>query len=725
MRKHRQRIMKAKNSHRERERLIRVNGWLRSTVITELSPLPHSKNMNPVEHFATPSSTDAPSSYLQGARYAWSQMDLTPDQSVMSNPEEATETVAQHKFVRDLIPGGDLILAVGPHRTLLRVASAFLCEISPVFAVMFGPNFEEGDRLRNRQPGDPEMVLELPDDDPLAFDNTILVLYGSDPSTQDCDPDDIQKISILVDKYDMVSRFAFASVYWFAKYAWADDPEETWQLTTAAYWMQNPDAFFTFSKKLVKQLQPSHLSYVTSMPDKVLGLRLCLAIEEQRVHKLANEVKGKGLCLYCFGRTNHGFTSRVKGSRPRSSTKGPLDLDDDPLLSPQQATPQRVVTHRNRISSPHPRSSTATPVSQLGEARPKDFSFLLRPEIYHPLTPLNVPVAFRNPQKQPNPEAPIEELLASGHFRAAAIAAVQELTGSGASGGINPTDSKRIFELLYTRLACLTLIDATPLAAQEVKALEDLNDIRRYVDETTGEHLVPWELRVLNVRLQSLGFGDYRRAVMSYHDLAREARDRISKAAAQHDNSARELWKARLYDLGIQVAGALIELEDLTGAAHHLSTLRDRGDGKMALTKALLWLHLGDVESARSCARQAMENDENVEKLILALCDMADAEYETALEAWKELKESLDDEMVGVNTAVCLLYLGRIQEGRAILEGLVDSGLSSHTLLFNLSTMYELCTERHKNLKLKLTERVAGLEASTAGWEKTNSDFKL
>ncbi|TXC00438.1 hypothetical protein FocTR4_00014388 [Fusarium oxysporum f. sp. cubense] len=663
--------------------------------------------MNPVEHFATPSSTDAPSSYLQGARYAWSQMDLTPDQSVMSNPEEATETVAQHKFVRDLIPGGDLILAVGPHRTLLRVASAFLCEISPVFAVMFGPNFEEGDRLRNRQPGDPEMVLELPDDDPLAFDNTILVLYGSDPSTQDCDPDDIQKISILVDKYDMVSRFAFASVYWFAKYAWADDPEETWQLTTAAYWMQNPDAFFTFSKKLVKQLQPSHLSYVTSMPDKVLGLRLCLAIEEQRVHKLANEVKGKGL------------------SRPRSSTKGPLDLDDDPLLSPQQATPQRVVTHRNRISSPHPRSSTATPVSQLGEARPKDFSFLLRPEIYHPLTPLNVPVAFRNPQKQPNPEAPIEELLASGHFRAAAIAAVQELTGSGASGGINPTDSKRIFELLYTRLACLTLIDATPLAAQEVKALEDLNDIRRYVDETTGEHLVPWELRVLNVRLQSLGFGDYRRAVMSYHDLAREARDRISKAAAQHDNSARELWKARLYDLGIQVAGALIELEDLTGAAHHLSTLRDRGDGKMALTKALLWLHLGDVESARSCARQAMENDENVEKLILALCDMADAEYETALEAWKELKESLDDEMVGVNTAVCLLYLGRIQEGRAILEGLVDSGLSSHTLLFNLSTMYELCTERHKNLKLKLTERVAGLEASTAGWEKTNSDFKL
>ncbi|WZH48222.1 hypothetical protein QYS62_009391 [Fusarium acuminatum] len=426
------------------------------------------------------------------------------------------------------------------------------------------------------------------------------------------------------------------------------------------------------------------------------------------------------------GSQGHSRNKSITKTRPRSSTKGPLDLDDDPLLSPQQVTPQqRVATHRNRISSPHPRSSTATPVSQLGEAKPKNFSFLLRPEIYHPLTPLNIPVAFRNPQKQPNPEAPIEELLANGHFRAAAIAAVQELTGSGANGGIDPTDYKRIFDLLYTRLACLTLIDATPLAAQEVKALEDLNDIRKYVDDTTGEHLAPWELRVLNVRLQSLGFGDYRRAVMSYHDLAREARDHINKASTQHDNSARELWKARLHDLGIQVAGALIELEDLTGAAHHLNTLRDVGDGKMALSKALMWLHLGDSDSARVCARQAVASDENAEKLIIALSDMADAEYKSALEVWTELKESMDDEMVGVNMAVCLLYLGRIQEGRAILEELVESGRSSHTLLFNLSTMYELCTERHKNMKIRLTERVASLEASSAGWEKTNNDFKL
>ncbi|KAM0343389.1 hypothetical protein ACHAPU_008569 [Fusarium lateritium] len=656
--------------------------------------------MCPVDNpFPVLGSEDAP--FFQSARYAWSNTNSDLGQPIELNPDQSLTRNSDAPIVEELVPGGDLLLAVGPGRRYFTMASSFLCEISPVFAVMFGPSFEEGNRLRTMQPGDCDMVLELPDDDAQAFYNTIRALYGADPSAKHYDTAEIQKISIIADKYDMISRFTFASAYWFTKYIWADDPEETWQLTTAAYWIKNSDAFYNFSRKLVKQFQESHLGYVADMPDKVLGLRLCLAVEEQRVRRLAN-------------------------TRPRSSTKGPLDLDDDPLLSPQQVTPQqRVFTQRNRISSPHPRSSTATPVSQLGEVRPKDFSFLLRPEIYHPLTPLNIPVAFRNPQKQPDPEAPIEELLANGHFRAAAIAAVQELTGSGASGSIDPTDYKRIFELLYTRLACLTLIDATPLAAQEVKALEDLNDIRKYVDDTTGEHLAPWELRVLNVRLQSLGFGDYRRAVMSYHDLAREARDRINKAAAQHDNSAREVWKARLHDLGIQVAGALIELEDLTGAAHHLNTLRDRGDGKMALTKALMWLHLGDSDSARICARQAVADDENAENLIIALSDMADAEYQSALDTWKELKETMDDEMVGVNMAVCLLYLGKIQEGRAILEELVESGRSSHTLLFNLSTMYELCTDKSKNMKIRLTERVADMEASTAGWEKTNSDFKL
>ncbi|KAK0636457.1 hypothetical protein B0T17DRAFT_519184 [Bombardia bombarda] len=427
--------------------------------------------------------------------------------------------------------------------------------------------------------------------------------------------------------------------------------------------------------------------------------------------------------------------SAVKATRPRSSTKGPLDADEVeiPLTSPlspqhQQRMLPLGLPRNSGAASPRPRSAAHSPAPRRAVApRPKDFSYLLRPEIYHPLPPQNVPPPFRISPKQASADTPIPALLARGQFRAAAIAAAQALTTGGVlPGGTprpDPADHARIFELLYTRLACLTLIDATPLAAQEVKALEDLNSAY-YLDEATGRHLVPWELRVLNVRLQALGFGDPRRSVMSLYDLAREARTRLADATARHDNSARELWKDRLADVGMRVAGALVEMEDLPGAAHHLASLTDRGDGKLVMAKALLWLHLGDVDAARECV-ETERADETAERVVAALCDMADGEYEAALAQWGELRGQSDDEMVGVNMAVCLLYVGRMQEGRALLESLVDKGQSSHTLLFNLTTMYELCTERSRTLKIKLSEKVATMDETPNGWEKANADFKL
>jgi hypothetical protein len=319
-----------------------------------------------------------------------------------------------------------------------------------------------------------------------------------------------------------------------------------------------------------------------------------------------------------------------------------------------------------------------------GPPKPKDFSYLLRPEIYHPLSALNIPAAFCNSSKQPSADTPIPELLARGHFRAAAIAAAQALTGTGTGTHLaqpSPTDHARIFDLLYTRLACLTLTDATALAAQEVKALGDLNSAFYYDHEDAvgssalsagvyPRHLVPWDLRVLNVRLQALGFGDPRRAVMSYYDLAREARVRIveaERAGAGDGGGGNDamvtVWRERLADLGIRVAGALVEMDDLAGAAHHLATLRDDGPGggRMRMRRALLWLHLGDVEAARGCLGDG-EGNQVEEKVVEALCEMAEGDYEAALGRWRELREAVDDEMVGVNLAVCLLYVGKMQE---------------------------------------------------------------
>ncbi|RDA82881.1 hypothetical protein CP532_0393 [Ophiocordyceps camponoti-leonardi (nom. inval.)] len=379
------------------------------------------------------------------------------------------------------------------------------------------------------------------------------------------------------------------------------------------------------------------------------------------------------------------------------------------------------------------------------ESPPPDFSFLLRPEIYHPLTALNVPTSFRDSPKQPDdPDTKVSQLLQRGHFRAAAIAAVQELTGSRAGEekerekekgrGVDPRDGRRILDLFYTRLACLTLIDATPIAAQEAKALEDLNSVRVYVDDKTGQHLAPWPLRLLNVRLQSLGFGDPRRAVMSYYDLAREARLQICKSRKVQDGEDAKLWTERLHDLAMLVAGALVDMDDLAGAAHLLESLPEATttmtttgsrSSRLSLCRALLALQIGDVDRARKWAG----SKDDADKVMQALCDVADADYEAALAKWQAIEEEgEEDEAVAVNKAVCLLYLGRMDEGRAVLERrLAMKGASSpsHSLLFNLSTMYELCTDNHRRLKMGLAERVASMEESAAGWERNNADFKL
>jgi hypothetical protein len=213
--------------------------------------------------------------FFQSARYAWSSTNSGLEQSTELNQDQSLQQSSDIPIVEELIPKGDLLLAVGPSRRYFMITSSFLCEISPVFSVMFGPSFEEGNRLRSMQNEDSEMVLELPDDDAQAFYNTIRALYGGDPSAENYETVDIQKVAIVADKYDMSSRFTFATAYWFTKYAWTDDPEETWHLTTAAFWFKDSDAFFSFSKKLVKQEQESHLGYIAGMPDKVLGLRLC------------------------------------------------------------------------------------------------------------------------------------------------------------------------------------------------------------------------------------------------------------------------------------------------------------------------------------------------------------------------------------------------------------------------------------------------------------------
>jgi tetratricopeptide (TPR) repeat protein len=188
-----------------------------------------------------------------------------------------------------------------------------------------------------------------------------------------------------------------------------------------------------------------------------------------------------------------------------------------------------------------------------------------------------------------------------------------------------------------------------------------------------------------------MGYADARRGVMGYYDLAREARitlgtlkKNLNTLTLDDEVEKRELtaeitiWQDRLHDLGIRVASALIEMEDLEGAARHLKTLQPtpgaEGSLRLETEKALLYLCLGDVDAARACISSPTENTPlaNEIKVIQALAEIADADYSASATIWESLlagdedgKSAVDEgeaAMYRQNLAVCYLYLGKMDD---------------------------------------------------------------
>ena len=322
--------------------------------------------------------------------------------------------------------------------------------------------------------------------------------------------------------------------------------------------------------------------------------------------------------------------------------------------------------------------------------------------------PQDLPSQFQSPYHQPPPTTPISGLLANHNFRTAATAAALRLCTPPAP------PPEELFSLLFTRLACLTLINHLTFAAEESKALQDINS-PFYRDDSTGKNLLPWELRVLAVRLLGVGHGDGRRSVGGYYDLAREARAELGKAASLEE---KQNWKQRLKALALSVASALVEMGDAEAAVRHLESLRPR-NGKDEVLEgrlALLYINLGNVDAARQCLSNTSASN------LRPLLSMADGRYADAVEQWKTLPSS---DIATQNLAVCLFYTAKVDETMELLTQMVENGRSFHALTFNLATVYELCSERASQRKENLVTGISkGIERKGGG-ERGVIDFKL
>ena len=403
---------------------------------------------------------------------------------------------------------------------------------------------------------------------------------------------------------------------------------------------------------------------------------------------------------------------------PLTPACSPL-AETTPSIRPEYPQPERVLSPSRGDASPlAPHDGVKSPVTDMPS---KDFSYIQDPQAYHVLPASNIPPPFLNAPDTPLVSAPVDSLLQSGHYRLAAIAAARRIVSA-----TSPTDYETLLHLVHVRLACLCLISEHALAAQEAKVLGDLSSTF-YRHPFTDAHIVPWDLRLLVVRLAALGYGEWRKGIMGYYELARECRERILKADSEDEEI---LWRTRLRDCGIRVANVLVEMGDFESAGRHLDTLSEASDSReLLIMETLVWLRVGDMQSARRCLSSAsqIESDELVDGTLDALLQLANSEYTAATLSFQALHHNFpDDAMVTQNLAVCLLYTGHISEARELLLELVDEAPPFHSLVFNLSTIFELCTEKNKDRKVALAEKLALRKRDGAvGWELSNADFKL
>lgn len=368
-------------------------------------------------------------------------------------------------------------------------------------------------------------------------------------------------------------------------------------------------------------------------------------------------------------------------------------------------------SHFHQTPTPH------LPTSHL------DLQFLLDRRLYHQLPSDDIAPGFAESKHQPPLASPLEDLIQAGHFRRAAESALTGLLTS------SPSNHPQIFKLLYTRLACLIVLSRPDLAADEAVPLSD------FLNRNTPEAkdilpLVPWELRLLLVRLQSIAAADGgRRAIMSLYALSGEVRSHILEAKEATDSPALTLWTERLSDLGLRVADSLVEIGELETATRHLTTLLATNPNPSAIHTRLALLHIrtGNLSLAQKILTSLPPS--LTKETHAALLLTARGDFSPAVTAWQNLSETNPtNELLAQNLSTCLLYTGRITEAREILERIArESPAAWPVLLFNLSTVYELCTDRAVERKTGLARHLAlqSPVASCGGWERGNADFKL
>ncbi|XP_051502171.1 trafficking protein particle complex subunit 12-like [Myxocyprinus asiaticus] len=344
----------------------------------------------------------------------------------------------------------------------------------------------------------------------------------------------------------------------------------------------------------------------------------------------------------------------------------------------------------------------------------------------------------------------LKRLISTKNWRAAVDLTGRLLTAHGQGYGKSgqPTNhTTDSLQLWFVRLALLVKLNLFQNAELEFEPFGNLDHPNLYYEYYPTVYpgrrgsMVPFSMRILHAELPQ------------YLQKPQETLDRLHRIKSvclkilsnlqeglaedgsmvnlkqQNRQASLQLWRSRLSRAMYSMANCLLMMKDYVLAVEtYKSIIEYEPEQKVQLLSGIgrIFLQIGDIRTAKkyfqdvekACQSKGITPNEDTSVLMnRAFVYLSQNNYTDAHTCFSStLKTDPKNPVASNNAAVCLLYLGRLKESLGQLESRVhqDPALYLHeSVLFNLTTMYELESSRSMQKKQALLEATACREGDS------------
>ncbi|KAM4867832.1 trafficking protein particle complex subunit 12 isoform 2-T3 [Thomomys bottae] len=343
----------------------------------------------------------------------------------------------------------------------------------------------------------------------------------------------------------------------------------------------------------------------------------------------------------------------------------------------------------------------------------------------------------------------LKQLISCKNWRAAVDLCGRLLTAHGqgyGKSGLPTSHTTDSLQLWFVRLALLVKLGLFQNAEMEFEPFGNLDQPDLYYEYYPHVYpgrrgsMVPFSMRILHAELQQY-LGHPQEALDRLHriktvcsqilaNLERGLAEDgdVSSVTQESRQASIRLWRSRLGRVLYSVANCLLLMKDYVLAVDaYRAVIECHPEQEPQLLSGIgrILLQIGDIKTAEKYFEEVEKVAQKLDGLrgktmVLmnkAFLHLGQNNFADAHQSFTEiLKMDPTNAVANNNAAVCLLYLGQLKNSLRQLEAMVQRAPGQHlheSVLFNLTTMYELESSRSTQKKQGLLEAVASKEGDS------------